>query len=592
MTLSFKTLSEIEQPSDIKDLSIDGLAELAKEIRERIKDVLSVTGGHLASNLGIVELTLALHKVFNSPQDKFIFDVSHQTYPHKMLTGRNQLLEQLRQFNGLCGFAHPKESAHDHFFAGHAATAMSLGLGVAKQRDLNYNEDYVLPIIGDATLTCGLALEALNNIPANLRRFIIVLNDNAMSISKNVGHINDILPNKDKCKEYFELFGLNYVGPIDGHDLNELVPMFEKLKEASGPVLLHVKTVKGKGMETAILDPTTYHGAKPFDKVTGKFHPALVKPTFPKVFGQHMLTLANRDPSLVCVTPAMPAGSCLNAFMEKFPDRCLDVGIAEGHAVTFAGGIASNRKMKVVASVYSTFLQRAFDNVFHDVCLQGIPVVFALDRSGLAGPDGSTHNGIYDISFLNAMPNMVIAQPRDGHVLKELLESSFTYNRPTAIRYPNMATEEYDAPIKKRPLGQAEVMVNGKDLCILSLGHTVKTALKVRHELGNTATVIDAVFAKPLDSDLLLDILSSHKYLITIEEHALSGGFGSIINTFVLRNGLNHLSVLNFGVPDTFVEHGKHQNLIDSLGMSADAIVKKVKQEFNLRENCAISPQR
>ncbi|MCH9613899.1 MAG: 1-deoxy-D-xylulose-5-phosphate synthase [Chlamydiia bacterium] len=590
--MSYKSLSEIDQPADIKDLSIDGLAELAKEIRERIKDVLSVTGGHLASNLGIVELTLAMHKVFDSPLDKFIFDVSHQTYPHKMLTGRNALLEQLRQFNGLCGFSHPKESAHDHFFAGHAATAISLALGVAKQRDLSFSKDYVLPVIGDATLTCGLALEALNNIPSHLKRFIIVLNDNAMSISKNVGHINDILPDKDKCRDYFELFGLSYEGPIDGHDLSTLVPTLEKLKSANGPILLHVKTVKGKGMETAILNPTTYHGAKPFDKITGKFHPAPAKPTFPKVFGKHMLTLANRDPSLVCVTPAMPAGSCINAFMEKYPDRCLDVGIAEGHAVTFAAGIASNRKMKVVTSIYSTFLQRAVDNVFHDVCLQGIPVVFALDRSGIAGPDGSTHNGIYDISFLNAMPNMVIAQPRDGHVLKELLESAFTYNRPTAIRYPNLATEEYDAPIRKRPLGQAEVMVSGEDLCILSLGHTVKTALKVRDGLGSNATVIDAVFAKPLDSDLLLDILSSHKYLITIEEHALSGGFGSIINTFVLRNGLSHLQVLNFGIPDTFVEHGKHQNLVDSLGMSAEQIVKKVKQEFSLRENCAFSPQR
>ncbi|MFI5344663.1 MAG: 1-deoxy-D-xylulose-5-phosphate synthase, partial [Chlamydiales bacterium] len=447
-------LPEVHNPEDIKSMTYSELHLLADEIRQRIIEVMSVNGGHLASNLGVVELTLALHKVFNSPEDKFIWDVSHQTYTHKLVTGRQERFHQIRQFKGLCGFSHPKESSHDHFQAGHAGTALSLALGVAKNRDLTKRQEYIIPIIGDATLTCGLAMEALNNITRDLKRFIVVLNDNAMSISKNVGAITHILsrllsnPFTNKIYQevdglvhkipsvgpllsqqghkiteslknlvspaaYFEQYGLSYIGPIDGHDIKKVSEVLKGVKDSTWPVIIHVLTRKGEGMVEAIKNPISYHGARPFSKDTGKFLPApTTQPTFPKIFGAHMLHMAERDPSLVVITPAMSAGSCLDDLMNKFPDRCMDVGIAESHAVTFAGGIAYGGKMKVVVSIYATFLQRALDNLFHDVCLQELPIVFAIDRAGISGPDGSTHHGIYDISFLNAMPNMVIAQPR------------------------------------------------------------------------------------------------------------------------------------------------------------------------------------
>jgi len=622
-------LPSIDEPSKLKSLSVDQLKDLATEIRQKIIDTLAITGGHLASNLGVVELTLAMHKVFDSPVDKFLFDVSHQSYPHKLITGRQDKFDKIRQFKGLCGFSHPKESPHDHFFAGHAGTALSLALGAAKNRDLCGRDEHVLPILGDASLTCGLTLEALNNIPKDLKNFIVILNDNNMSISKNVGAITNILsrfinnptsnkiyneiehilskiPNlggflakqglkvKESIKNlvstapFFEQFGLSYVGPIDGHDIEQLLAVFQALKECPKPVLLHVLTVKGKGMETAINDPICYHGCKPFDKVTGKFHATPnAKPTFPQIFGRHILKMADEDPSLVAITPAMPAGSCLEEFMDKHPSRCLDVGIAEGHSVTFAGGIAYGKKSKVVCSIYSTFLQRALDNLFHDVCLQELPVVFAIDRAGISGPDGSTHHGIYDIGFLNAMPNMVICQPRDGQVLKELMQSAFSWNRPTAIRYPNMATEESDLPLQKRELGVAEILRSGKQVAIIALGHMCQTALQVADMLqpfGIEATVIDPVFVKPLDAELLCRIFSSHTHIITIEEHSMSVGLGSIINSFLVRNGFTHLSVANFGIPDMFLEQGSHKEIIKEIGLTPEAITKRVVDVFNLEK--------
>lgn len=627
-------LDQIRSPSDLKNLPLETLEELAAELRQKIIDVLAINGGHLASNLGIVELTIALHKVFDSPSDKFIFDVSHQSYPHKMLTGRMDKFDKIRQFRGLCGFSNPKESPHDHFYAGHAGTALSLALGVAKNRDLSQRNEHIMPILGDASLTCGLTLEALNNVPKDLSRFIVILNDNKMSISQNVGAMTHILSrflnnpksNKlyqevesllskipsygqslakqgHKLKEslknlvstapFFEQFNLAYVGPVDGHDLSKLIPILEALKNGNQPVLLHVVTVKGKGMETATENPISYHGCKPFDKVTGLFLPSPSKPTFPQIFGRHILTMAENDPSLVAVTPAMPAGSCLDAFMERFPERCLDVGIAEGHAVTFCGGIAYGKKMKVVCSIYATFFQRAFDNLFQDVCLQELPVVFAVDRGGISGPDGSTHHGIYDISFLNAMPNMVICQPRNGHLLKELMESAFSWNRPTAIRYPNMATEEPSAPLQRRALGSAEVLAQGKELVIIALGHMCNLAFQVRDLLkkeGIEATVIDPVFVKPLDSDLFCHLLLSHKYVVTLEEHALSGGFGMIFNNFILQNKFNSVQVLNFGIPDTFLEQGSHKELLQEIGLTPEMITSQILQEFaTLKPNSLIA---
>ncbi|WP_194847541.1 1-deoxy-D-xylulose-5-phosphate synthase [Candidatus Neptunochlamydia vexilliferae] len=612
-------LDTLTHPQQLKEFSHGELKRLAEEIRVRVMDVLSVTGGHLSSNLGIVELTIALHRVFNSPEDKFIFDVGHQSYIHKLLTGRNPLFPTIRQTDGLSGFVHPPESPHDHFFTGHAGNALSLALGMAKNRDLRGQEETILPILGDAALTCGLTLEAMNNIPRKTKKFLVVLNDNAMSISKNVGAITGILSRffnsptanniyeelteivskipgygetlakqGNKMKEsmknlistapFFEQFGLSYVGPIDGHDIKKLVDTFEALKEVEHPTLVHVLTVKGQGMQNAINNPTPYHGAKPFNRVTGEFLPPKSStPSFPKVFGSHLLKMADEDPNIVAITPAMPVGSCLDPFMKKYPERCIDVGIAEGHSLTYAGGIAREGKLKVVTSVYSSFLQRAFDSVYHDICVQNSPVVIAIDRAGLATGDGVTAQGLYDISYLGSMPNMVIAQPRNGHVLKELFESAFDWRSPAAIRYPNLPTDEDVKPLYKRQVGKGEVLAEGKDVVILSLGHLDQVALKTREllaEEGISAAVIDPVFIKPLDKELLLRYFQEAEMVVTIEEHALQGGLGSMINTFILQNELSHLRVKNFGIPDQLIEHGKHSDLLERYGITPENIAK------------------
>jgi 1-deoxy-D-xylulose-5-phosphate synthase len=622
-------LPTIKTPQDIKSLSLAQLQLLASEIRTRIIEVLAVNGGHLASNLGAVELTIALHSVFDSPTDKFIWDVSHQTYVHKLLTGRNDRFDRIRQFKGLCGFSHPKESPHDHFQAGHAGTALSLGLGVAKNRDLAQREEYVIPIIGDATLTCGLSLEALNNISRDLKRFIVVLNDNAMSISENVGAITHILsrilsnPTTHKLHQeidqlvskipygssltkqghrfteslknlvspaaFFEHYGLSYIGPIDGHDTKKMIDVFEGLRDSHWPVIVHVLTKKGQGMEEAIKNPVSYHGAKPFHRDTGKFLPNTSnKPTFPKIFGAHLLKMAENDPTIVVVTPAMSAGSCLDDFMRTFPERCIDVGIAEGHAVTFSGGLAHGGNMKVVTSIYATFLQRAFDGVFHDICLQELPVVFAIDRGGISGPDGATHHGIYDISFLNAMPNMLISQPRNGHLLKELLESSFQWQRPAAIRYPNMSTEDSEGPFAYREPGKGEVLAEGRDILLIALGHMNATALKVRDLLipyGIEATVMDPIFIKPLDTELLCRLLMTHSRLVTIEEHSAVCGMGSIINNFLMSQGFSQVQILNCGIPEAFLNQGSHTELLNEIGLTPEKIAQRIVHYYALHHN-------
>ncbi len=612
-------LDSLMHPQKLKNFSTSELMDLSKEIRARIMDVLSITGGHLSSNLGIVELTLALHTVFNSPHDKLIFDVGHQTYVHKLLTGRNPRFPTLRQTDGLSGFSHPPESSHDHFYSGHAGNALSLALGVAKNRDIRGEDAIIIPVLGDAALTCGLTLEAMNNIPRKLRKFLVVLNDNAMSISKNVGAITNILSrffnsptanniyeelteivNKipgygeiiakqgNRMKEsmknlistapFFEQFGFSYVGPIDGHDIKKLINTFEALKDVDHPTLIHVLTVKGQGMKNAINNPTPYHGAKPFNRATGEFYPPKsLSPTFPKVFGKQILKMADEDPNLVAITPAMPVGSCLDAFMKKYPERCIDVGIAEGHSITYAGGMGHGGKIKVVACIYSSFLQRAFDNIYHDVCIQGSPIVIAIDRGGLATGDGITAQGLFDISYLNAMPGMVITQPRNGQVLKELLESAFDYQKPVAIRYPNLSTLEEDLRVERRELGKGEVLAEGEDIVIISLGHMDQIALEARTLLekeGITAYVIDPVFIKPLDKELLLPRIKKAQMVITIEEHSLQGGLGSIINNFMMNHGLGHIQVKNFGIPDILIEHGRHQDLLKKYGITPEKVAE------------------
>lgn len=577
---------------DLKSLPLDSFADLAKEVRQLIIDVMAVNGGHLSSNLGSVEIILALHRAFNSPLDKLIFDTSHQIYAHKILTGRKDKFASIRTFEGLSGFAAPSESLYDHFYAGHAGTGLSLALGVAKARDLNQSHEFVVPMISDAPLACGLTLEAFNNIPPNLKNFIILLNDNAMAISNGVGNIhNNILGRFQKPRQtleearyFFHPFHLHYIGPIDGHDVIALTQAIEQAKASGRSVIIHAITVKGHGMENAINDPITYHGVKPFDPQSGKFHPSSsTKPTFPKIFGNFSLKMADEDPHIVTLTPAMPRGSCLDKFMEKYPDRCIDVGIAEGHCVTFAGGLAYKSGKKVIAAIYATFFQRAFDNLFQDVCLQELPVVFALDRGGLSPQDGTTHHGIYDISFMNAMPHMVICQPRDGDLLKDLLASAFSYKRPTAIRYPNYETEETNRPIIKRPLGKGEILAHGKEITIIALGHMCKIALEIRElllEHDIEATVVDPIFVKPLDTTLFFKLMMDHHYFVTIEEHAVNAGLGFIFNSFVIQSGFTQVQVQNFGIPDHFIEHGTHQELLEQIGLTAPLIANQILQRF------------
>lgn len=623
--MSYPLLDSITGPDDVKALSGEELEALALECRKRIIEVMAVNGGHLASSLGTVELTIAMHHQFSSPDDKFLWDVGHQSYPHKLLTGRHKEFGSVRQTNGLCGFTHPEESPHDHFHAGHAGTALPLALGVAHNRDLTGRKEWVVPVIGDATLTCGMSLEALNNMPRDLERFVVVLNDNKMSISRNVGQMTNILSrllsnptttrmyqeldgliNKipgagsflsqqgHKVAEsiknlvspaaFFEHFGLSYIGPVDGHDVHAMIDLFERVKDLQGPIIIHAVTNKGQGLDVAVDDPVKWHGAKPFDKDTCKFLPAKAsKATFPKIFGKHMLAMAEKDPSIVAVTPAMSAGSCLDDMMDRFPDRCFDVGIAEAHSITFAGGLAYGSRMKIVASIYSTFMQRALDNIFLDVCLQELPVVIAIDRAGLAGGDGATHNGVYDIAFLNAMPNMVICQPRDGHLLKELLESSHDWGRPTAIRYPNTTTDEPDLPIAHRELGKGEVLVEGEGTLLLCLGHMCETGMEVREllkEEGINATVVDPIFAKPLDTELLCRLLTTHDKIVTIEEHSVVSGFGSIINNFLMSHGYTNLQVLNCGIPETFVHHGSRGDLLDEIHLTPEKIVQRIHRHM------------
>jgi 1-deoxy-D-xylulose-5-phosphate synthase len=624
----YRFLNKIKGPKDLKNLNLKELNQLSQEIRDRIIKVLSVNGGHLSSNLGIVELTIALHFVFDSPYDKFLFDTSHQTYTHKILTGRNKNFNTLRQFNGISGFSHPEESIHDHFFAGHAGATFSTSLGLAKTRDFSKEENHIIPILGDASFTCGLTFEALNNIPKSLKNFIIILNDNKMAISKNVGNVKNILSrliNSPTCNKFykeilkklskvpkcgtvlahqgqkitesiknlvspatfFEQFGLSYVGPIDGHNIKKLIGVMDALKFRKNPVIIHTITTKGFGLSAAKDNPTSYHGVKSFDAESGKLYvsPESEKNTFPKIFGKFLVKMAEKDKDIIAITPAMLSGSSLLEFSKKFKNRCFDVGIAEGHCITFAGGLAYKKRKKVVACVYSTFLQRAFDNLFHDVCLQNLPLILAIDRAGISGPDGTTHHGIYDIGFLNSMPNMVITQPRDGDVLKELMLSAFSFNRPVAIRYPNLPTEEKEF-LKKRNLGKAEILLKGSDLLIIALGHHYKTAFevnKILKKVGVKATIVDPVFIKPLDKPLFLNLLSSHKFAITIEEHSLKSGFGSIFNSFVIENNLKN-DIMNFAIPDIFIQHGKNQDLLEDIGLTPEKIAKKIVKKFEFEK--------
>lgn len=615
-------LDQINSPKDLKNIPIDELGELAQEIRDKIIAVVSRNGGHLASNLGAVEFTLALHRVFDSPRDKIIWDVGHQCYTHKLLTGRKERFETLRKYRGLSGFPTWSESEHDIFIVGHASTAISSALGIACARDQKDEDFSVIAVVGDGALTGGMAFEGLNNAGASGRNLIVILNDNTMAISKNVGalsrHLTDLLTDekynklkaevwdlvgkfkrRDKIRAmvakveesikgflvpgiFFEKLGFRYFGPLDGHDIGRLIKTLEHLKSLNGPILLHILTKKGRGYKFAEEDAPRFHGIDAFDKVTGNSNGKSGEPTYTDVFRDTLLKLAQRDEKIVAITAAMTLGTGLLEFAKTFPQRFYDVGIAEQHAISFASGLA-NQNLKPVFAVYSTFLQRAFDQVIHDIALQNLPVVLAIERAGLVGADGPTHHGAFDLSYLRHIPNWVIAAPKDGNELKNMLYSALNWGKgPVAIRYPRSAipdvlTEEFD----QIQMGTWERLTKGKDLAILAVGPMVSPALEVSSQLqkeGINVEVVNARFVKPLDKKILFSILKTFDKIITIEENALSGGFGSAVLEFAEAHDIKGVVIKRIGIPDEFIEHGSRDQLLHDLGLDNEGISQMVRR--------------
>lgn len=619
--MEYKFLNNINSPADLKKLDKSELEEYAAELRDFIITSVSETGGHLASSLGAVELTIALHYVFDTPTDKLLWDVGHQAYPHKIITGRKDEFHTLRKYKGVSGFTKRSESEYDAFGTGHASTTISAGLGMATARDIKGEDFEVLSIIGDGSMTAGMAFEGLNQAGHLEKKFVVILNDNEMSISENVGALSAFLSRRltgrlatrlkkeievflksipmiggslthwlSKAEDslvtfftpgmIFEGFGFHYVGPIDGHDLKGLVKLFTEVKEMEGPIFLHIMTKKGKGYKIAEDNPKSYHGVGPFDISTGKGpqKTAPSNPSYTSVFSKSLLEVMESNEKVAAITAAMPEGTGLDKIKDKMPERFFDVGIAEQHALTFAAGLACENVVPVVA-IYSTFMQRAYDQVMHDVCLQKLPVVMALDRAGLVGADGPTHHGAFDISFLRSQPNLVFAAPKDGAELRDLLHSSVEYGLPVAIRYPrgNTPDESPTGEVGHIKAGTGELLVEGKDVTIVALGVFVDTAIKAEKllkEKGISAEIINGRFIKPLDEDLILKSVKKTGKLITIEENALEGGFGSAVLEMLSDKKINCL-VTRMGLPDKFIEHGTQDELRDALGLNAEGISDK-----------------
>ncbi len=591
------------------------MAQLAAEIRQELVTTVSANGGHLASNLGAVELTIALHRVFDSPHDKIIWDVGHQSYVHKLLTGRREQFGTIRQYGGLSGFTDRSESEHDPFGAGHASTSVSAALGMAIARDLAGDDYNVVAVIGDGAITGGMALEALNQVGHLGSRVCVVLNDNGMSISPSVGSIAKLLgrirfdyryrwaeEESRKVMSFFpwgrklwqagqrlirgfrgliiptvlwEELGFAYMGPIDGHNIKELEKALARARDyRNEPTLLHVITTKGKGYLPAEGDAVYFHG------VSAKGAPAREIPSYSEVFAQTVLRLVKENPKLVAITPAMPEGDCLSIVEAEFPQRVFDVGICEQHAVTFAAGLAT-QGFKPIVAIYSTFLQRAFDQVIHDVCLQDLPVVFAIDRSGIVGDDGKTHQGTFDISYLMLIPNLIIAAPKDENELQHLLYTAVKTNHPMAVRYPRGSGLGVDLEPKLRelPIGKGEILRDGEDVAILAIGTMVAPALEAADKLTEQnigATVVNARFAKPLDTELITDVAGRIKRLVTVEENTISGGFGNSVVELLQQSGISDVQIKSIGIPDEFVEQGSQAVMRAKYGLDAEGIVKQV----------------
>ena len=615
-TNSYPLLTSVNDPADLRRLPRADLKALAAELRAFVIDSVAQTGGHLSSNLGTVELTVALHRVFNTPHDRLVWDVGHQTYPHKILTGRRDRMGSLRQLGGLSGFPQRVESEYDTFGTAHSSTSISAALGMALAAKRKGEERHAVAIIGDGAMTAGMAFEALNNAGVADCNLLVILNDNDMSISPPVGALNrylaqlmsgqfyakaknvgkNVLKNAPPLLELakrleqqakgmvvpatlFEKFGFNYIGPIDGHDLDSLIPTLENIKELKGPQFLHVVTKKGQGYKLAEADPVAYHGPGKFDPSVGLVPPSTPqKPTFTQVFGQWLCDMAEKDQRLVGITPAMREGSGMVEFHRRFPGRYYDVGIAEQHAVTFAAGLACEG-VKPVVAIYSTFLQRAYDQLIHDVALQNLPVVFALDRAGLVGADGATHAGAYDIAFVRCIPNMSLACPADERECRQLLTTAYEQDHPVAVRYPRGSGAGVAplAGLEGLPFGKGEVRRQGQRIAILAFGTLLYPALAAAETLD--ATVANMRWAKPLDTELLLSLAATHDAIVTVEEGAIMGGAGSAVCEALNAAGVTR-PVLQLGLPDVFIEHGDPAKLLALQGLDAEGIARAVRQRF------------
>ncbi|MES2424529.1 MAG: 1-deoxy-D-xylulose-5-phosphate synthase [Pseudomonadota bacterium] len=614
--MTFPLLQTINDPAALRRLPRTQLKALADELRAFLLKSVAGTGGHLSSNLGTVELTVALHYVFNTPHDRLVWDVGHQTYPHKILTGRRERMDTLRQFGGLSGFPRRDESEYDTFGTAHSSTSISAALGMALAAKQKGEDRHAIAIIGDGAMSAGMAFEALNNAGVADGKLLVVLNDNDMSISPPVGALNRYLaqlmsgqfyaaaknvgktvlkplpPLFELAKRFeehakgmvvpatlFEKFGFNYIGPIDGHDLDSLIPTLENVKHLTGPQFLHVVTKKGQGYQLAEADPIAYHGPGKFDPAIGITKPASApKTTFTQVFGQWLCDMAEKDKRLVGITPAMREGSGMVEFHQRFPDRYHDVGIAEQHAVTFAAGMACEG-LKPVVAIYSTFLQRAYDQLIHDVALQNLPVVFALDRAGLVGADGATHAGNYDIPYIRCIPNMSLACPSDENECRQLLTTAFEQNHPVAVRYPRGAGAgvAIDAGLNALPFGKGEVRRQGKGIAILAFGTLLHPALQAAEKIN--ATVVNMRWAKPLDVELLLQVASQHEALVTVEEGATMGGAGSAVGEALQAAGVLK-PLLQLGLRDEFIEHGDPAKLLALQGLDAAGMLASINQRF------------
>lgn len=629
-------LDTINQPEDLRKLNGEELTSLAAELREEILNVVSKTGGHLAPSLGVVELTIALHYAFETPKDKIIWDVGHQAYAHKLLTGRRERFHTLRQYNGISGFPKREESPFDHFDVGHASTSISAALGMISARDIKGEDFRVIAVIGDGSISAGLAFEGLNQAGHLKKNLIVVLNDNEMSISPNVGalsaylnrlmtgnfytrlrqetkhflqgipKVGDSMFNFAKRAEesikglmvpgtFFEELGLQYVGPIDGHRMDHLLETFNNVKDFTWPVLVHVVTKKGKGCEFAECNPSQYHGTPPFDRETGR--PTAKKGkilTYTEVFGQTMLRLAEDNDRLVAISAAMSEGTGLDRFMAQYPDRFFDVGIAESHGITFACGLAVEG-LHPVAAIYSTFTQRAYDQVMHDLCLQNLPVTLALDRAGIVGEDGPTHHGVFDLAYLRHLPNMIIMAPKDENELQHMIRTAVEHPGPSAVRYPRGTGcgVPMDQEVTTLAIGKAELIKDGGEAVIIAIGNMVCPSIEAAKKLaeeGTSVAVVNARFVKPMDAGMLLAFAKRTGRVVTVEEHVLQGGFGSAVLECFEEHKVSGVKTLRIGLPDQFIEHGTQKELRHKYGLDADGIYAKVKEFIESSRLKAVAP--